>query len=487
MSADATLFRLRAIMWPWRRHNHGRCRRNIVCLAFDLRRFNHAPLERPSNQLTGCRMSTILSKHSGRVQATTTRIALFAVALISFVPFFLSLLTWSVDGLMTRAQILIRVLSLVAVFAEILVLLVAIRRGFVFRDVHDATPPRLRIVAGVWISVAMLAVVIGGADNLIFSAIITARYGLQIVTIFALIFLLRSEPQFSAIHWFLWMTAGQMAYLAALTFFIVAIPHPKDFSWLGGLPSATSIRHIANYLSIMCLAPISVFLFAQGHKKHYLLVCIALTGMFVAWSGSRASLIGIGAAVVVAVFVLRRHLRKDRVVVLVSAVSLGALSSLALPTPDSGFGLIHFVDDGVMKVDVSSGRFEMWQRTASAIFEQPLFGHGAGRFYDNMSRLYGYDLDNPHNFILQYGYDWGLIGVSSGLLLIFVVGIHALRKANTSPMTGFAGVAGYTMLVTIGLLEGMLYHPLKMLLITAIMLPLLAVKAQPNSLNPMTT
>ena len=86
MSAVATRFRLRPIIWPWRRHNRGRCRRNIVRLVFDLRRFNHAALERPSNQLTGCRMSTILSKHSGRVQAPTTRIALFAVALISFAP-----------------------------------------------------------------------------------------------------------------------------------------------------------------------------------------------------------------------------------------------------------------------------------------------------------------------------------------------------------------------------------------------------------------
>jgi O-antigen ligase len=88
-----------------------------------------------------------------------------------------------------------------------------------------------------------------------------------------------------------------------------------------------------------------------------------------------------------------------------------------------------------------------------------------------MSQLYGYDLDNPHNFALQFLYDWGVFGGGAALALLAWLGLLIYRARHNNPIVVFSAVAGYSILLFIGQLEGMLYHPLKMLLVMAMIAP----------------
>jgi O-antigen ligase len=249
------------------------------------------------------------------------------------------------------------------------------------------------------------------------------------------------------------------------------VPEPLVFPWGSGLPSATNIRHIGNYLAILAIAPTALFLIG-GNKWNWPALA-ALTAMvtFIAWSGSRAAILGLIICTIAGWFFTRPHVPYKKLLALGGSYAGGLALSLVIPNPSATFGLFRFFGTLQPGVDSSSGRIEIWQNTITQILQQPWLGHGAGRFSANMGKLYGYDLDNPHNFALQYLYDWGIMGGGAALALLAWLGLLIYRARHNQPILVFSAIAGYAILLFIGQLEGMLYHPLKMLLVMAMIAP----------------
>ena len=398
---------------------------------------------------------------------------LIAVGLIACVPFIQSMMTWTHDGQLTSQQFLIRLFSLVTVCAQIGLLLIAGRMGFEYGDTIHGLPKRAKILLGIWAAFAIVAVVLNSV-RMPQSALITCRYVLQGLTLAALAHLIRSEGDFDAKRWFGILTLGGLAYISLLTIFALTVPLPRTFPWERALPSATSIRHIGNYVAILAIAPAALWLTSVDRSKWFGALAFGALVLFVSWSGSRAALLGLVTSVAVGLWATRRHVAITKITGLAAIFAGGVSASAAVPNPTDSFGLLRIFASIQPNHEISSGRIEIWLRTIDEIRKSPLLGHGAGRFANNMSELYGFDVDNPHNFVLQYFYDWGLVGGAAGLALLFMLGRAIWWRRGGDPLLVFAGIAGFAILISIGMLEGMLYHPMKMFLVMAMIAPLLA-------------
>ena len=395
-----------------------------------------------------------------------------AIVLLAFIPFIQSIITTPLNGTLQMSQVLIRVLSLVTMVAEMGIIMLALRTGFsVAKDV-DQFSKAIKLALAILAAVVIFGFVIS-SQPFVFPALITLRYILQGIAFAAIIYLVRIDDGFNPHHWFGALTLGLAAYIAYLAIFTIVVPDYPDFSWTAMLPSATSVRHIGNYVAILAIAPAALFLFGDGSRKYGILICWIVAWTFIAWTGSRAALLGLSAGVFAAFLFTHGAAVKAKWAQLGISATGGVAISLALPNPDPAFGLIRMFQDTSSEADSSSGRIEIWQQTWQHILQHPWVGHQAGTFGSRMQELYGYDLDNPHNFVVQYLYDWGFVGGSAALFLIGCLAVSIFRRRAHAAILVFPAFAGMALLLSIGLLEGMLYHPLKMVLVMAMIAPLL--------------
>jgi O-antigen ligase len=395
---------------------------------------------------------------------------LHIICIIANVPFLQGLLTWSWDGRLSGGQALTRILSLGTVAAEMVILMIGIRGGFTIQPVLAHAPRPVKILLAIWLAFAIAAMIVS-QGSLLIPAFILLRYILICMAFAAMVHILKEAPDYDLHKWFAILMAGGGVYLISLTFFALLVPEPLVFPWGSGLPSATNIRHIGNYLAILAIAPTALFLIGGNKWNWPALAALTALVTFIAWSGSRAAILGLIICTIFGWLFARQHVPYTKLLALGGGYAGGLALSVFIPNPSATFGLFRFFDTLQPGVDSSSGRIEIWQNTITEILNAPWIGHGAGRFAGNMSELYGYDLDNPHNFVLQYLYDWGIFGGGAALALLAWLGLLIYRARHNQPILVFSAVAGYAILLFIGQLEGMLYHPLKMLLVMAMIAP----------------
>lgn len=115
----------------------------------------------------------------------------------------------------------------------------------------------------------------------------------------------------------------------------------------------------------------------------------------------------------------------------------------------------------------SAGRIELWYQTAIAILHHPLFGAGPEGYW--LSECCSREVLQPHNFVLQFLLEFGIVGCLMFTLLAwrFVVHLGGLRRttqlllASDGNRTVSCLVCAY---LAYSLIDGTLYHPLPMLL-----------------------
>jgi O-antigen ligase len=395
---------------------------------------------------------------------------LAAIIAISAVPLVQGLLTTTLDGNITLGQAVVRIFSLVTIIANIFIINIAMRNGFSFIEQFNDSKTALFIL----FSLLTLAIMSIFAEHILFlqASFITIRYLLQVVTLFALIFVIKITKTFDINKYVFAMICGSLAYIAYIIFIALLVTNPT-FVWEAALPSATSIRHIGNYVAIFSIVAMASFLFMTGRAKWAGLAAVFVIIAFLGWTGCRAAFLGIGVALVISIIATRRHVSSKRVGILAVTLVAATLSATVFPAPGPSFGVIRMINasDARQRDSVSSHRTDLWIKTMDEIAAAPLLGHGAGRYANNMYDKYGYDVDNPHNFFLQFAYDWGFIGLGLALILIAIGGISLIRLPVVSPIATFCAISGLTLMLTIGMLEGMFYHPMKMLLVSALVAP----------------
>lgn len=393
-------------------------------------------------------------------------------------PLVQGLLTTTLDGYVTYPQSVIRVLSVVTILTDLFIVIVAIKIGLL-QYIRFNLSNIVKIIFAILFASAIFSA-LAGNSLVIFSLFITSRFFLQIAALFSLINIFSSSSSFDTKRYFGVMMTGVFLYVAYILLIIAMIPDYAAFYWLGGLPSATNVRHIGNYVAILSIAAIGLFLFAKNPNQWRILAVIFVVTAFLAWTGSRAAFVGLIVALPTAIYVVRRHVSATRIGILAATLSFAVLVTIPLPVPNPSYGVIRMIvaSDVRQSSDISSSRTIVWQRTIAEIAKAPIIGHGAGRFLGNMDAKYRYDLDNPHNFILQFGYDWGILGLAVALLLLILGSVRLFKLPIISPLATFCAVSGLMLMLSIGMLEGMFYHPLKMLLASALIAPAFALARQ---------
>ncbi|MFZ1738987.1 O-antigen ligase family protein [Sphingorhabdus sp.] len=392
--------------------------------------------------------------------------------LLAIAPLLHLLATWDMDGVLTAKNHFLRLYSIPVVFAEVCAVLFAMGKnwspGRQFRTLH----PALKWLLAIFVAWGLIGSILSAYDPA-FSVLFFMRYLLQILLLGVLVHVIGSRS-FSADRWFTTFTLISMVYVTGLVIFCFVVPDPENFKWVERMPSATNIRQIGNVVGIMALIPTAALVFAHTARPT-LLAFLSLTLLlaFMFWTGTRGAFVGYVLAVIgTFIWLFRTASFKNIGLILLSGVAAFLISAVA-PKPAPEFGMGRMVDS-VSSGDATSGRIEMWIDAIEAIKAAPLIGHGSGTYRENMMAANNYPYNHPHNSILQFAYDWGIVGAIFALALLAWLGIMLLLKSRSCGRNGWAALSAFVCLLAISAVEGTLFHPLPIVLALALMAPALA-------------
>lgn len=411
-------------------------------------------------------------EHSERIPAWKTTLFIF-----SLMPAFHMLATWDFDGNITNINQTLRLYSLPIIWLELFILTIAVRKNWSPLAQYKQLGKSLRFALLILITCGTISSLIL-AENSSSSILTFCKYILQIAVLGALIHILKTSKNISTNFYLKIMIFGTSLYTLLLVTFCIFVEHPLIFQWVERIPSATNVRQIGNVLGILTIFPASVILFSKKRNNLFIAVFIHTALLaFVMWSGTRGALLGYFVALLIAgASISITHTKFRATAILCSAVA-ALLLSLSIPTPSPYFGVIR-MQQSLETDDMSSGRTKMWKEAAFAIAESPVIGHGSGTYRHNMLKRNGYPYNHPHNFILQFLYDWGLIGAICAIILLGRLGFSIFTSRSESRKIKFIAAGGFTCTVAIAMIEGTLFHPLPMALTIAMIAPLLSDKAR---------
>jgi O-antigen ligase len=319
------------------------------------------------------------------------------------------------------------------------------------------------------------------ADNRLDSVFSLSRFIVHGLFFAAIVHLIRNANSFSDSYWLKIIAIGITGYVALLSIFALVVPDPENFEWALRMPSATNIRQIANIIAIPAAAPIALLLFGNRIPKYQSATIVFALTAFIAWSGSRTALFAILVSTVAALIFVRTMPNIRALASLIGSFAAGLGFSMLLPAPSPMFGLLRMFNKFQDTDNISSGRVQFWFDTFAEVSKNPWLGYGSGRFRANMNELYGISFNHPHNFILQFSYDWGVFGAVSAFALIALLMTIIWKRAPAHPLSGFAAAAGCLTLLAIAMVDGAFFYPLTIIAAICLTAPIVASWQMPES------
>ena len=340
-----------------------------------------------------------------------------------------------------------------------------------------------------WLGAASMSVAL--SDHLMHALIRHAEWVCHSLFAYTLWTYLRRDT--TRVKWILLMIPLGF-YLTGLILlqFWFAHPNPSGHNWFTGTPAFGHIRYVGYYALAGLIFSMSPLLgLGEGVSwGERLLVgaAMAFCWAFLFWAGGRAA---IGAAVAGAVVFLWFAPRRQRpwvAGVSLLAATAGAWLSTLFRVADPRMGFFQSIERTASATSVnalSTGRLAMWETTIEAIEKHPWFGLGPEGYLYLETKVYGVQ---PHNLLLQFLVEWGLIGTVLFAALLFLVFRKALSNLGqeekslhrTARITALALLVAFTVH---SLVDGLYYHvvPL-MLLFTSIAIALLPCSSPENTI-----
>ncbi|AKM07524.1 O-antigen ligase family protein [Pelagerythrobacter marensis] len=344
------------------------------------------------------------------------------------------------------------------VAVELAVIILAIVTGFDLRASFAALAPTTRLGAGLWIIAAATASLIIAADPaaaypLLFSTIVHAVFGLALCSLMTATGGAYRRTVMCAAG------AGVLLYAAVFTTIVLVELRNPAFNWIGVGIGITNIRQLGFFgLALSCIS-LGLSQGLDGKLRAIAGIGAAAGFWLTILSGSR---VAFAAAILVAIALCTLVDRQYRL--RFAGLALAALA-VAMPAsyllvPHEAWGLDRILSRGLIGDDInqySSGRLAIWRDTLAAIGERPLFGHGEGQFRSQVAAAGG-GLNHPHNAVLQFLYQWGIVGTAGLALMLSASAMQLRRLARHAEGTDLAAFGTLAGLVAIAMLEGALYH-----------------------------
>ncbi|GAM69827.1 hypothetical protein JCM19236_5125 [Vibrio sp. JCM 19236] len=142
---------------------------------------------------------------------------------------------------------------------------------------------------------------------------------------------------------------------------------------------------------------------------------------------------------------------------------VGALISLPISIYYwTGFGRLFCmkIDEGTSLDEVGSGRISLWKDAIELILDRPLIGSGLDSF---MLHVLGKNMQ-PHNFVLQFLVEWGIVGML--LIIAVIIFTFTYYQINKFNQLQILSILVLTNIVFNGLLDGTLYHAVPLFIAT---------------------
>lgn len=372
--------------------------------------------------------------------------------------------TWDSDGLQTPRAFAVRHLSLPVTLCELFIIYLAVRAKFDVETLVRSLGRIPKLLITVWFVFALIPVVLAH-DRAMFSAFVTLQYALHGIFLASAVYLARNcRLSLDSRSWSVKIVAlGGLSYVGLVSLFALLVPNPETFPWVLRLPSGTNVRQLGYFAALAAVPSLSLILFGRSKILGYCLIFIALV-TFIAWSGSRGALIGLSCGAVFGALTLGFRFSLLRMVLAILCFGAGMGASLTLPVPAPEFGLVRMVSS-LEQEDIGTGRSFVWKSTISEISKAPWIAHGSGSFNKNMREMYGFDFNHPHQFILQYFYDWGLVGGAAGGLLLLLLFLSCLRHGRQhKDAAAYVSIASLCTIAAVGMIDGALFYPLSIFL-----------------------
>lgn len=405
-----------------------------------------------------------------------------AVLLIAMAPALHAIATWDLDGQLSSAAYAVRHYSYIVVLIEFLVIWLAVRNDLSFSNAFLELPKFVRTLLTLWLIFSFIALfsTMAGLSNAVYTL---ARYLTHGFFLASLVHLLNKSNQFDIQISLKVLSAGAVVYVVLLAVFCVMVPNPQDFPWVRRVPSATNIRQIGNNVGLLAIAPVALLLAYKRRSSVGPAIAFIIVLSFATWTGSRATLLGLFFGIACGLVIVRNFTTLKNMVQAAVAAFLSILISVAVPVPDPTFGLFRLVKASGEQDDPSSGRWELWAQTWQQISQSPWIGHGSGRYRDDMNLHYGTTWNHPHNFILQYFYDWGVIGGGIAVTLLAIFGVAILRRTKADPLSRFLAITAFCTICATAMIDSPLFHPLPIMIALALIAPVftIAKESLPNS------
>lgn len=236
--------------------------------------------------------------------------------------------------------------------------------------------------------------------------------------------------------------------------------------WFSHFPFTGHARHAGYNMMVAVLA--GIFLVADRQlsviQRSWAWLGLLLVLSCLVWLGGRGSMLSVVLGLLFVLLLSRRSYRTSLssgialFVVLIVAVLLAHQHSVF------GFnGLFNSINRSVEAESVnrlSSGRLTIWAYSLDAIQGHWLLGLGPQGYLFMPERSF-HRTAMPHNMIVQFLVEWGVLGTTIFLCLLgrlFWVGLKALRKSGCLDAISVSAAAIATSLTLHGLTDGTYYH-----------------------------
>lgn len=296
-------------------------------------------------------------------------------------------------------------------------------------------------------------------------------YDVTMILFVLVIFVLSRQSNFG--HYFLYQALSLGFILMLLiqlhAYFIVGVP---GGFWFGNPPMGPHVRDQGNLACVVLVSMVAYYLFAE-QKKYQQLFCllsICIASAFVIWSGGRMAMMA-SSITIFSLFILAWLFRKLTLThgwlacLLLLGVGLGQWFSVfdwnGFLRPTQLTAVIEMPASGDALNKLTTGRLAMWKMSLQAFWQQPWFGLGPYGYFFIAERTYD---DQPHNFIIQFLVEWGIVGTCFVLLMMLVLMallIKRLRYIIESKQTDIIASLAVVMVLTIHGLTGGTYFKIQ--------------------------
>ena len=272
-------------------------------------------------------------------------------------------------------------------------------------------------------------------------------------------------------------------------------PNPTAYNWFLRTPIFGHVRYLGYYALaglIFSMSPLLGLGNAVSRGERLLAgVAMAFCWAFLFWAGGRAALGAAAAGTVIVFWFARRKQRGWVAGVSLITGAAGAWLSTLFRVADTRMGFFQSIERTTSAASanaLSTGRLDMWTATVEALRDNPWFGLGPEGYLFLETKTFGV---HPHNLLLQFLAEWGVIGTVffvALLVLVFRKALTNLRQEHR-PLFRTARIIAIALLVAFtihSLVDGLYYHvvPL-MLLFTSMAIVLLPVSpTRPASSSP---